>query len=235
MAEPAPDPEPAPPKPLFGVFHNCTREVEFKFYADPAELDAFEHSAWVGALATAGVRSRQRVTEYYDTPDHALQRAGYRLRLRTGGANRVLSAKRRIWAGGGLFRRLEWKLPVGANQGIHDLIPANEDMARLGIRPRDLGLVFTTHIARTSRKLCFASAANGPQVQVLLEVDRGLVVTPAAQAQISEAEFELLEGPETELVHFADAARRRFKLTPGLLSKADRGYRLLAGAVQDAG
>lgn len=210
---------------LFGVFQNCSVEIEFKFYGDAAALDGLAQSTWINAFGAESATRRQLVTEYYDTPDHALQKAGYRLRLRTGGAKRSLSAKKRISASDGLFRRLEWKLRVAEGQGVHDVISENHDMSRLGIHPRDLRPVFTTHIGRETRKL--AIEANGATAHILMAIDLGFVATRDAQVQISETELELLDGPLDALVPFAEEVRKRFQLTPGTLSKADRGYGLL--------
>jgi inorganic triphosphatase YgiF len=64
---------------------------------------------------------------------------------------------------------------------------------------------------------------------VLLTLDRGWIVANGRREAISEVELELAGAPVHSIFAIATQLAQRVALTPAVLSKAERGYRLHTG------
>lgn len=189
-------------------------EVELKLELSPEAADTLETAGpFGGELAIA-----EQTSVYFDTPDHALSRRGLSLRIRRTGSRRVQTIKARGSAAG-LFVRPEWEREVEEDTPLSDVgvpLPAS-------IRQRiaEVGPVFTVENQRRS----WTYRADGAAIEIAL--DRGRVVAEDREAPFREIELEQTSGDRAAL--FA-LARRIDAIVPvhlGVLSKAERGYRLL--------
>lgn len=147
---------------------------------------------------------------YFDTVDHALQAAGLSLRIRRSGGKRrqTIKADR---GSAGLFDRGEWELDVDGDR------PVPDDRAPLDRFGTVMPLFEVPVRRRTSR-------VGGIEVAL----DRGEAVAGERRETIREVELELVDGDPAELFALARKIGGRTTVRIGVLSKAERGYRLLA-------
>ena len=188
-------------------------EIELKL--DLGQVaDTFDWPAFFGGAPT---RIAQR-SIYFDTPDRVLADAGLSLRIRDDGARRVQTVKERR-AGAGLFHRSEWEFEVEDDRPRVDArTPALE---RLGLPGSAFQPILTVE---THRALWMLGG---------VEVALDHAVVRAGERRIAFSELEL-EAKGCEPAALFALARRIGAVAPvdiGVLSKAERGYLLLAGAV----
>lgn len=203
-----------------------SREVELKLEFDPAALDDLVGHPLVRDRIEGPVRSE---TIYYDTPGHGLRKAGISLRVRRTGDRFVQTVKAAPEAAAaGLFDRCEWEEPVPGPEPRLDRVCAQAPMlARPGIREA-LRPVFTTHIERHTCLLARADA------RIELVVDRGEVVAGKRRRPIAEVELELLEGTPRALFSLARELQACLPLRLGVMTKAERGARMVEGKADRA-
>ena len=193
------------------------REIELKFLLPPeaaalalAELKAVQ--AGEGAV-------RQLDATYFDTPDHALRRAGYGLRVRDGEGGRKQTLKSA--SAGGVFSRGEWETVIEGPGPDRDALALTPAVAMLEDRP--LAPVFTTHVERVVRLIQVGDAI------IETALDRGELSAADRRAPVCELELELKAGPPRALFDLARTLADRVPLRLSLVSKAERGYGLAAG------
>jgi len=198
------------------------REIELKFLLPPeaagqalAELTAVD--AGEGAV-------RQLDATYFDTPDHALRRAGYGLRVRDGEGGRKQTLKSA--SAGGVFARGEWEAVVEGPGPDRDALALTPAAAMLEDRP--LAPVFTTHVERTVR------LARVGEALIEAALDRGELSAADRHAPVCELELELKAGPPSALFDLARTLAARVPLRLSLVSKAERGYGLAVGEAGSA-
>ena len=198
-------------------------EVELKFLLLPRErLAVARNSLLAGATTQTDLSS-----VYYDTPDWALRKQGITLRVRRVNGAFLQTIKRE--AGSNLFDRGEWEneirgaepdRPAFAGTPVEDILHAKgaDTLKRL----------FSTEVRRTSRIV-----KEGSDL-VEVSLDHGEIVAGARRKPIDELELELKGGEAGVLFaiarRFADDAVLRLSFE----SKAERGYRLVAGAAPTA-
>ncbi|HSA88605.1 MAG TPA: CHAD domain-containing protein [Burkholderiales bacterium] len=172
-------------------------------------------------------RRRMVSSAYYDTPDEHLRRAGVALRVRRDGRQRLQTLKVEA-DGGGLSARAEWEMPaprgrldVGAFPREEILAATGLDVARLARRlhPR-----FETRFARRSAPVIVDGATRAE-----ISIDRGFVAAGEHREPISEVELELKAGDAASLLRYAGRLAKPLGLALEFESKAERGYRLVAG------
>ncbi len=159
---------------------------------------------------------------YYDTRRLALHKRGISLRLRKDGAGWLQTVKCDSESQGGLTARREWETPY-LNRFDFSAID-DEAVRRFLEKPkvaRGLTALFETSFRRIAWQL--QPAHN---VSLLVMLDRGWIASNGRRAPISEVEIELLKGSPARLYDIAFDLAARVPLTPELVSKAERGYRL---------
>src|SRR5687767_4642517 len=199
-------------------------EREIKFSLSPAAARRVARQ-----VRGAGPWRRRMVSNvYYDTANERLRRAGVALRFRRDGARRLQTLKVESSAAGGLSARAEWEMP--APRGRLDVVALMReeildatglDLARLAarLRPR-----FETRFARSSAAVIVDGATRAE-----ISVDRGYVAAGERRESISEVELELKAGDTASLLRYAAALAKPLGLALEFESKAERGYRLVAG------
>jgi inorganic triphosphatase YgiF len=196
------------------------REVELKLdLSSSAAAQLREHP-----LLTNG-RTKHQLSVYFDTPGGDLRRAGVSLRVRRSGDQHIQTIKADGGRGAGLFDRPEWEAPV---DGLAlDLSAAGATpLARLlddeAVRTT-LGVAFEVRAERTAWLIETALGA------VEATFDDGEVVAGEERVGVSELELELRSGSPAALFSVARSIAETVPARVGVLTKADRGFRLLDG------
>lgn len=187
-----------------------TREVELKLEMTAEGADRLE----AASLLPGEARTVRQHAVYFDTPGHALGQAGWSLRIRDDGQRRVQTIK----AGGaaaGLFVRGEWECAVAGDDPILD--DATPLAALLGETPDALAPLF---VVENERRLW-----QGEGVEIAL--DRGRVIAGEREAPFCEVELEAKGADPAALFALARRIDALAPVQPGVLSKAERGYRLI--------
>ncbi len=194
------------------------REIELKFLIPP------EAAALALAQLNGEGAVRQLDATYFDTPDHALRKAGYGLRVRDGEGGRKQTLKSA--SAGGVFSRGEWEEKIAGPGPDRDALARTPAAAMLA--GEDLAPVFTTRVERTVRIVRVGEAV----IEVAL--DRGELSADGRRAPVCELELELKSGEPAALFDLARQLSKRVPLRLSLISKAERGYGLAAGAEASA-
>ena len=147
------------------------------------------------------------------------------VRLRRIGRNWLQTVKTEGKVEAGLHQRSEWEWRMAKNTLDFQPLPdvqlreffANEKL-RQSLRP-----VFTTEFFRTRRLLAWP---NGDVVEFVL--DRGEIRAEGRSAPICEIELELKSGAPERLFAIVSALQQTVPLQPENISKAERGYQLVA-------
>jgi inorganic triphosphatase YgiF len=161
---------------------------------------------------------------YYDTEDLSLRRRGIALRLRRKGHLWLQTVKLAGASAAGLSSRPEWETPY---TGHFDFSAIEQPAVREWLqRPKLLARIVPICETRFRRITWEFAAAPG---RVLLTLDRGWIVANGRREAISEVELELAAAPVHAIFAIATQLAQRAALTPAVLSKAERGYRLHAG------
>ena len=197
------------------------REIKFSLTAEAARRVGRQ-------VRSAGPWRRRMVSSaYYDTANERLRRAGVALRLRRDGARRLQTLKVDSGAAG-LSARAEWEMPAPRGKLDVAAFPREEilaatglDVAKLATRLRPW---FETRFARRSAPVIVDGATRAE-----ISVDRGYVAAGERRAPISEIELELKAGDTASLLRYAAGIAKPLGLALEFESKAQRGYRLVAG------
>jgi adenylate cyclase len=161
---------------------------------------------------------------YYDTEDLSLRRRGIALRLRRKGRLWLQTVKLAGASAAGLSSRPEWEGPY---TGHFDFSAIEQPAVREWLqRPKLLARIVPICETRF-RRITWTFAA--PPGTVLLTLDRGWIIGNGRREAISEVELELAGAPVHAIFAMATQLAQRVILTPSVLSKAERGYRLHLG------
>lgn len=200
-------------------------EIELKLSVAPERWrHLLRHPVWSTMRYTD---QRQRLlTYYFDTPDGALMRAGFALRIRREGRRWIQTVKGGGGSVGGLHRREEYETLVDGPTPDFDAIPRGPLQTLLLDGPvrACVGPIFTTRFSRLTRSV---ELADGTLAEVAF--DRGEVIAGDVSTPLCEIELELRQGQVAGLLGVARALVRDGGVWPEDVSKAARGYRLLAG------
>lgn len=201
-------------------------EIELKLSITPADAARIGRLPLVRAAAIGRTHTRRLHTIYYDTPEHALQRAGVALRLRKDGARWVQTLKGGGRVEAGLHERNEVESRVSGPFLDQAMLDANLDgeladpAARAHLQP-----LFVTEFRRRLRVL-----EPVPGTRIELCVDDGSISTATRSLPMHEIELELKAGSALTLIDFADALVQALPLRLEPASKAARGYLLTSEA-----
>ncbi|PDT81631.1 inorganic triphosphatase [Sinorhizobium sp. BJ1] len=159
----------------------------------------------------------QQKSVYFDTSDRDLAQRGLSLHIRQCGNERVQTVK----SGDGsieLFTREEWQRPVADDSPILDDPEIGPLLSGTG---ENLAPMFEVHVKRHRWNVTEGDAT----IEVALDI--GKVVAADREAPLCELELEKKSGSPEALFGLA---RKVNLITPahiGVLTKAERGYRLL--------
>lgn len=195
-------------------------EIELKLELTREAADVIEAS---GLLAGDPEMAQQK-SIYFDTPDRALSEAGLSLRIRRSGRKRVQTVKADGASAAGLFARSEWERPIKDDTPILD--DTTPIRALLGDAADTIAPAFQVKIERRS----WIISQGDTTIELVL--DRGEVVAGERRSSICEIELELKHGDPTALFALARRIDAAAPVRLGVLTKAERGYRLTGPAAR---
>ena len=211
-------------------------EVELKLLLAPSHIAAFRRHVLLKKYAVAGPTRQQLVSTYFDTPDLYLWKHQSALRVRKIGRQWVQTFKAGGRVEAGLHQRHEWESEVAGChpdlESLEALIGQETPWERILSEP---GLadciepIFSTRFRRTVWMLHM-----GPGQEVELALDQGIIQHGEAQIPISEIELELKSGNSAPMFDLALELQKKVPLRVSNISKAERGYALLAPHPQHA-
>ncbi len=162
--------------------HSRPMETELKLAVPPGHgARLLEHPAFRAALASPP-EEQHEVTTYFDTPDLALARKGFSLRVKRTGGRRVQTLKGGNTANSVALRRGEWEWPIEQDEpdlGLLAQLPL--DGAEPGNIDGHLEPVFVTDIRRT---VCGLHLAAGTRAEAAF--DEGDIAAGEAREPVSE-------------------------------------------------
>jgi inorganic triphosphatase YgiF len=200
-------------------------EIELKFLIASDEVRRFQRHPWIKALTRQKLPSQRLLSIYYDTPDCALHKQRIALRLRRVGRRWIQTVKTEGRVSAGLHERPEWECETTKDTFAFAAIPdptIREFFADERLQ-RTLQPVFVTEFTRARRML---ELASGDVVECSL--DRGKIRAGEDCLPICEVELELKSGEPIHLFEFALSLQETLPLKLENVSKAERGYRLVA-------
>ncbi|MGZ8285178.1 MAG: CYTH and CHAD domain-containing protein [Allosphingosinicella sp.] len=197
-----------------------SQEVELKLELPPGEIEAFRHAPVLGDPARRPV---DQLTTYFDTDKGELRKAGYSLRLRRKGRACLQTVKHRGADSGGFSSRAEWETKVETPQLDFEALkatPVGKLLTKRDMRKR-LAQVSETQVRRTT----WVIPLGASEIELIL--DEGRVVSDGREMPISEIELELKRGARSDLFALAQMLGEGLTLRMGVMSKSERGFRLL--------
>ena len=197
------------------------REVELKLELQPDSANALTAHA---LLVAAPVKVADQLSTYFDTEDGVLAAAGFSLRVRHSKGRFVQTVKQSDASSAGLFDRPEWEREIAGPE--IDFEAAAEtplgDLLSKKLRKRLTPLV-QVDIRRSTWNLAHGAS------RIELVLDSGSVTGGGRRDAIMEAELELKSGEPRHLIEVARQLGRAVPVRLGVLTKAERGYRLARG------
>lgn len=205
-------------------------ETELKMLVNPENAKALRQHPLLKKYALEQPHEQTLSGIYFDTPSYDLRHADAGLRVRQVDNDWVQTLKAGGQAAGGLHERQEWESkvngPIPDLAALEQLIDPKSAYAKLIKKvsePNRLLPTFTTKVKRTLWEL---RLPDGDEVECV--IDQGSIEHGANKSLISELELELKSGNPKHLFDFALQLQRDVPMQIGNLSKADRGYALLA-------
>ena len=156
---------------------------------------------------------------YFDTTDARLKTAGFSLRIRTSGVDRIQTVKAG-GAAGALFARAEWEKPVTGETPVLDY--STPLQTELAITDDDLQPQFSVEVTRRIWNV----TEGGTEIEVAL--DEGFVIAGDRRTPLCELELELKGGGLQGLFALIRRIAETVPVRLGVRSKAERGYGLRA-------
>lgn len=205
-------------------------EVELKLSTDEAGAAALRRHPRVEQHALARPVRRQMTSLYFDTPELHLRQHGLGLRVRRAAGRWTQTLKSEGSASGGLHRREEWESRVAEPRpdlaALRLLLPHDSAwdaaLAAPGLAER-LVPIFGIRYRRTAWRLRLA-----PDHEAELALDEGELQCGSTLEPVREVELELVSGEPAALFDFALQLLDTVPMRPLDISKAERGYALLA-------
>jgi inorganic triphosphatase YgiF len=192
----------------------AVEEVEIKLELSAAAFDALA----IGDLFAGKPTIIRQHATYFDTPDHGLANAGFSLRIRKSDGKRLQTIKRDAGSAAGLFVRHEWEREVRGDRPVLDEatpIAALVANANAGIMP-----LFSID---NERRLWTIDGVE-------IALDRARIVAGERETSFYELEIEQKDGDFAQLFALAHRLVTTADVRLSVLSKAQRGYRLLGAA-----
>ena len=192
------------------------QEIELKLEVDPADLLVLLQDPFLADNA----QSIDQVTTYYDTPETALKKHGYTLRVRRANGRCMQTVKPSSDAVG-LMSREEIEFEITGTKP--DLQSLSDHPIAAFVKGKELQPLIRSDVTRTSSELDLGGS------RIRFDLDRGSLTAGKRREEFAEAELELVEGSPASLVMAARRLADRVPVRLGVLTKAERGFRLAEG------
>lgn len=202
----------------FGEGLTVPEELELKLELSRRGADALAASDLLGRART---RAEQH-SIYFDTPDQALFQSGLSLRIRRSGRQRIQTVKAGDAKAAGFFARPEWEQPV------NDDTPVLDDRTPIAKLLQDEVDAIEPAFEIQAERRTWRLDEDGARIELV--IDRGEVRALQRVLPLCEVELELKAGSPASLFALARGIDAVAPVRLGVLSKAERGYRLLGPA-----
>ncbi len=202
----------------------AVEEVEIKLELSAAAFDALA----IGDLFAGKPTIIRQHATYFDTPDHGLANAGFSLRIRKSDGKRLQTIKRDAGSAAGLFVRQEWEREVRGDRPVLDeatpiaALVANANGNGSGNGNANAGIMPLFSIDNERRLWTIDG--------VEIALDRARIVAGERETSFYELEIEQKDGDFAQLFALAHRLVTTADVRLSVLSKAQRGYRLLGAA-----
>jgi inorganic triphosphatase YgiF len=207
-------------------------EKELKLLIDEGQLGKLEDLQLIDRVTVGKPAAQMQRDVYFDTPAYDLMSNGMGLRVRHAGGKRLQTLKAGGSVQSGLHQRDEWEAEIDADvpdvESLKQMAKASEAALKILNLPAlqdKLQPIFTLEVERNIRQL---RLPGGEEVE--MAIDRGHIVHGEKREPISEIELEIKSGSPQRLFGFALELLDAIPMRIGSLSKAERGYALLARA-----
>lgn len=204
-------------------------EIELKLEVEPDDLPLVRQDS---LLANTESCNRHQVTVYYDTPETNLKNGGFTLRVRSSNGRYVQTVKP-ITDAVGLMSREEVETDVSSLSP--DLTSLEQHPIHALIKDGDVSSLRPLIRSDVNRTTWQIDRGNG---KFQVDLDHGTIMAGARCTSFAEIEFELQDGPPASLIMAARNLSDRAPVRIGVLTKAERGFRLaddVLGKVHKAG
>lgn len=159
---------------------------------------------------------------YFDTPAQDLMAAGFLVSIRETEGQHIQTVTASGTASAGVYPQPEWQCDVEGETPVLDA--TTPISALLGKKVRDIAPVFAIEVERRIWNLTWDDAT----IEVAL--DCGYIVAGDRCAPLCEIELGLKSGPPAALFSLARKLDTVAALRPAMLTRPDRGFRLLGPA-----
>lgn len=181
-------------------------------------------------FARAKPHERHEITTYFDTDELALLERGFTLRIRKSG-RRVTQTLKQTQAGAGTVgQRREWEWPLAT--AMVDPRPLAQIAADVQGLDGAFALALPKFVTDIRRRAYSFDLEDGTTIEAAF--DHGFVAAGSRREAIDELELEIKAGPPAPAYRLARDLAQVGGVRIGTESKADRGYRLLAGRLPRA-
>lgn len=189
-------------------------EVELKLEIDAAGFERLVSSELLGEPD----EMIEQTSTYFDTNYNAFFAEGFTLRIRKDGDARTQTVKA-TGPSASIFARSEWETAVTGDTPVIDM--TSPLINEFGDQANDLRPRFDV----VNERRIWNVKENDSNIEVAL--DRGSVRSVDREAPILELELELKDGKPEDLFSLARKIEGIVPVRFGVLSKAERGFRLL--------
>lgn len=196
------------------------QEVELKFLIESGGLPMLDALPLIGKRLRHAQRKHIETT-YFDTPDRRFTGNGLALRVRKQDKNALLSIKQAKSPG---TDREEWERPIAGDQPNADDMSGTPAETLLNGGDAHLAPLYTVAVDRAS----FLVKEGSAQIEVA--IDRGEIKHEGSELPVCELELELKKGDPRQLFELAQRFIDKAPLRLSLVSKGDRGDRMVDGS-----
>lgn len=202
-------------------------ETELKLRISPEHLIKLKRHPLFKTHQIERPVTRRLHNIYFDTPTLQLHARKMALRIRRSRGQWLQTLKGGGSLKAGLHQRHEWEIPVPTDSLDFSMVDAAvwDEQLPPDIRP-SLTPVFITDFYRSSRMLDWQGAI------IELCIDHGEVRTTQHRSPICELELELKSGKPQQLFELAMAILEVVPFELELVNKAERGFHLLSGYIE---
>lgn len=195
-------------------------EIELKFTIEPTEIVKLNKHLLIQQYLQQQYQLKLE-NIYFDTPNLALKKKNYALRIRKYDGHILQALKTDQKINNELHERQEWEYEIKTEQIDSDQFPAE---IQQWLKPliNQLKPIFTTNF---ERKIWLIKLEDKTIIELAL--DQGQIKTGDKTLPICEIELELKQGELESMLQFARRLQQDIRLTPEKTSKAERGYKLL--------
>ena len=201
--------------------------IELELKLGLRDCDPFRVSNVLNLVLGREIPSKTELLQntYFDSAG-LLYRSGVAIRTRSFNESHEMTVKLRGPDEGGLSQRSEWNFPINTPNLDYALLEHLDLPVSVVsvIREQSLEVVFQNVFERTDWRV------TEDNYDVMMSLDLGSIQVDSRESQVSELELELLSGDVDQLIGFGCEVADRLPAFMGVISKAERGDRLIREA-----